>query len=214
MKVAVVDYEVGNLYSVQRALEVCGATDITVSSDPATILAADRVVLPGVGAFADGIRALRERGLDVALKAFASSGRPLLGICLGMQLFATASEEFGEHAGLDIIPGRVRALPRTGKHGSTLKVPYVGWSPLIPQGGVNWEGGILCDLRQDEAVYLVHSFHFVPSDPADKLATYLYGENEITAAVGRNNVVGVQFHPEKSGKFGLAIVSRFLRTGP
>lgn len=161
-KVTIVDYGVGNLYSVQRALEVCGANDIRISGDPDEIRTADRVILPGVGAFADGMNGLHKRGLDSALIEFANSGRPLLGICLGMQLLATTSEEFGEHAGLDLIPGKVRAIPTVKADGSALKTPYIGWSTLKRPTEDKWAKSVLCSTTESEYVYLVHSYQFEP----------------------------------------------------
>lgn len=213
-KVTVLDYGVGNLYSVQRAFEVCGASDICISSDPDEIRNADRLVLPGVGAFGDGMRGLRDRGLDQAICEFANSGRPLLGICLGMQMLATTSEEFGEHAGLNLIPGRVSPIPSKDFDGISLKTPFIGWSHLNCPPDVNWEGGVLESISGKQAVYLVHSFQFTPDSQGNMLGTYQYGGHDVTAAVFKDNIVGLQFHPEKSGKIGLRILSNFLRIRP
>lgn len=213
-KVTILDYGVGNLYSVQRAFEVCGASDICVSSDPDAIRNAERLVLPGVGAFADGMRGLRDRRLDQAICEFANSGRPLLGICLGMQLLATTSEEFGEHAGLNLIPGRVKSIPSKDADGTDLKIPFIGWSHLDCPPNVHWEGSILESLTGKQAVYLVHSFQFTPDSQSNMLGTYQYGGNNVTAAVVKENIVGLQFHPEKSGKIGLSILSKFLKINP
>lgn len=210
-RVTVVDYGVGNLFSVRRALERASASDILVSSDPADIESAERVILPGVGAFSDGIRGLHERGLAVPICRYAQSGRPLLGICLGMQMLATESEEFGRHAGLNLIPGRVVAIPREADDGQQLKVPFIGWSSLV---GARAElaGSYLRDMDESSSVYLVHSFHVVPDHGGDVLARYRYGKNEVTAAIRRGNVTGLQFHPEKSGDVGLRIMANFLAT--
>ena len=208
-KVTVVDYGIGNLYSVRRALESCGA-DVSLSSDPGEIVGADRLVLPGVGAFADGMAGLRERGLIEPIQNVAAAGRPLLGICLGMQMFASASEEFGSHEGLDIIPGRVVPVSAVSIDGRVLKIPNIGWRELNPASGFDWSGSLLSTMQAGQAVYLVHSFHLVPTDPAHVLATCLYGGHRVTAAVGRDNVIGCQFHPEKSGPVGLAILERFV----
>lgn len=210
-KVVIVDYGIGNLFSVRRALEVCGANNIIISSKPKDILRADRVVLPGVGAFADGIQGLRDRALDVAILEFSDTKRPLLGICLGMQILATTSKEFGYHSGLDLIPGKVVAIPTVDKSGSLLKTPYVGWSSLDQPANSRWTSTVLSHISQDHSVYLVHSFQFIPDNPNDLLATYRYGGHEITAAIIRENITGLQFHPEKSGKVGLSILSEFLQ---
>lgn len=213
-KVTVLDYGVGNLYSVQRAFEVCGASDICISSDPDAIRNADRLVLPGVGAFADGMRGLRDRRLDQAICEFANSGRPLLGICLGMQMLATTSEEFGEHAGLNLIPGRVRPMPSKDLDGVGLKTPFIGWSHLNCPPDVHWEGSVLESISGKQAVYLIHSFQFTPDSQSNMLGTYQYGGHNVTAAIVKDNIVGLQFHPEKSGKIGLRILSSFLKIRP
>ncbi len=209
VKVTVVDYGIGNLYSVQRALEVSGAEAI-LASDPAEIDAAERLILPGVGAFADGMAGLRSRGLVEPLRRYAASGKALLGICLGMQMLAEVSEEFGEHEGLGILPGRVVAIPAHAADGSPLRRPHIGWSAIAPPPGQDWDGSCLEDIRAGDSVYLVHSFHLVPSDPAHMLAQCDYGGNRLTAAVRRGNVVGCQFHPEKSGVVGLSVIRRFI----
>ena len=208
--VTVVDYGVGNLYSVRRALEHCGAR-VTLASDAADIQGAQRLLLPGVGAFADGMAGLRERGLVDPIRNFASTQRPLLGICLGMQMLASASEEFGVHAGLDLIPGRVKPIPRKTVGGQPHKIPHVGWSALSAPADLAWDGTVLSGSALGTTVYLVHSFHVVPDDPAHVLAHCLYGDHAIVAAIRSRNITGCQFHPEKSGEAGLAILAQFLR---
>jgi glutamine amidotransferase len=209
MRVTIVDYGIGNLYSVRRAFETCGA-EVTASSDPARIGEAERLVLPGVGAFADGMRGLEERHLVDPIRRYAASGRPLLGICLGMQMLATASQEFGVHQGLDLIPGRVLPLPLLDVEGRPHKIPHIGWTRLLRPPGVLWSGTPLEDTPDGEAVYLVHSFAVVPDSEGDRLAGCLYGGHTVCTAIRRERVFGFQFHPEKSGKAGLAIVRRFL----
>ena len=210
LSVTVVDYGIGNIFSVRRALEHCGA-DVRVSSIEAEIESADRLVLPGVGAFSDGMRGLRDRNLADAVSRFAATGRPMLGICLGMQMLATCSEEFGEHAGLGLIPGRVTKIPAKTVEGSPHKIPHIGWSEIFPVPGVDWKQTILEDTPAATPVYLVHSFHLTPSDPANLLAACDYGGHRVTAAVRSGNIFGAQFHPEKSGKAGLQILATFLR---
>lgn len=212
-QVTVVDYGVGNLYSVRRALEVSGADEITFSADPATIGAAERLILPGVGAFADGMRGLRERRLVEPLVAYARSGRPLLGICLGMQMLASVSEEFGLHEGLGLIPGDVKAIPRRAADDSPQKVPFIGWTTMAVPAADAWIDTCLEAHPPSAAVYLVHSFHVVPRDPLHLLATYNYGGTPITAAIRSGRVTGLQFHPEKSGPVGLEIMRRFVARG-
>lgn len=200
----VVDYGIGNLHSVLKALRHHGA-EVRLTSDPRDVPCADRIVLPGVGAFADGVKGLRSRGLFEPLQAFAGTERPFLGICVGMQLLLTESEEFGRHEGLGLVPGRVVAIPRTG-----LKVPQIGWNRIYPPPGDDWGGTPLEPLQPGTMVYFVHSYTAVPSEERDRLADSDYGGHRISAAVRRGSVWGCQFHPEKSGAAGLKILERFL----
>ena len=208
--VTVVDYGVGNLYSVRRALEVSGCSNVIVSADPRDIANAERLVLPGVGAFADGMRGLRDGGLVEPLIRYAASGRPLLGICLGMQMLATVSDEFGQHEGLGIIPGRVVAIPHRSSSGAALKVPFIGWTPITPGHAKAYAGSCLEGHADKAAVYLVHSFHVLPDDDSHLLASYDFGGNRISAAIRSGSVTGFQFHPEKSGIVGQDILRTFI----
>ena len=208
--VTVIDYGTGNLYSVQRAFEVYDASQVIITSDPQKIVHAERLVLPGVGAFADGMRGLQSRGLDSAIREFVQTGRPLLGICLGMQLFASKGLEFGETDGLNLIAGRVEAIPKLTPSGQALKTPYIGWAALTPPENTTWQNTLLLPLSPDESIYLVHSYCFKPSQQANVLASYRYGGYQITAAVQQDNITGFQFHPEKSGKVGLRLLKSFL----
>jgi glutamine amidotransferase len=207
-EVVVIDYGVGNLLSVQRGLEHCGAT-VELTSDPARIAAATRVVLPGVGAFANAMQALRERGLVEAIRQVAAAGIPLLGICLGMQLLLDESEEFGLSRGLGIIPGRVVEIPGQSIGHEALKIPHIGWNSLQPADGAHWQESLLADLASGAAVYFVHSFMAVPANPAFRLADCLYGGHRIPAVIRQGRTTGCQFHPEKSGEAGLTILRRF-----
>jgi glutamine amidotransferase len=209
MQVTIIDYGVGNLLSVSRALEQCGA-EVVLSADPAVIESSQRVVLPGVGAFADGMNELRERGLVEPLRRYAASGRPFLGICLGMQMLASVSEEFGTHEGLGLIPGRVVALPNVVVDGRVQKIPHIGWDAIAVATDGSWGGSMLAETAQQTSVYLVHSFHVVPDDPAHVLSTYRFGGRPIAAAIRAGNIQGCQFHPEKSGPEGLRMLSAFL----
>lgn len=209
MKITIIDYGVGNLLSVQRAFEHCGAV-IVLAHSPQDIAAAERLVLPGVGAFADGMAELRKKNLVGAVRDFARSGRPLLGICLGMQMLASVSEEFGEHEGLDIIPGRVRVIPRETVDGRPLKSPHIGWSDLHTPAGGTWDNSILSDTPALTSVYLVHSYAVDPDNPADVLAQCEYGGQRVTSAIRYGNVFGCQFHPEKSGPAGLRMLANFV----
>lgn len=209
-EVVVVDYGIGNLFSVRRALEHCGAK-VNLSSDPEVIARAARVLLPGVGAFGDGMAELCRRGLDEAVCEVAGRGAPLLGICLGMQMLLDESDEFGRTLGLGLIPGRVVPIPAVNTEGRAHKIPHIGWNELVlPPGRENWEGTPLADLVPGTAVYFVHSFMAQPDDPAHRVADCRYGGHAVSAAIGRDNVFGCQFHPEKSGELGLKVLRRFL----
>ena len=210
IKVTIVDYGVCNLFSVQRALEFCGASRIVVSSSPTDIQDADRVILPGVGAFADGMQGLIDRDLVRPILNYAASGRPLMGICLGMQMLATVSEEFGLHEGLNLLPGRVVPIPQQRLDGGLRKSPFIGWAELKSPSDARWVDSMLCGLPVNGSVYLVHSFHVQPDDSESLLATYDYEGCAVTAAVKRGNITGLQFHPEKSGKLGLNILTKFI----
>ncbi len=208
--VAVIDYGMGNLLSVRRGLEHWGAI-VNVTADPEAILSAPRVVLPGVGAFADGMAELNCRGLDAVVREVAKQGTPLLGICLGMQMLLDESQEFGTTKGLGLIPGEVVAVPSVGSDGRPQKIPHIGWNALVlPEGHEGWEGSLLQDVKVGEAVYFVHSFMASPKNPSHRLADCLYGGRVVSALIARDNIAGCQFHPEKSGEIGLKILHSFL----
>ncbi|MCC6467460.1 MAG: imidazole glycerol phosphate synthase subunit HisH [Alphaproteobacteria bacterium] len=209
-KVLLVDYGVGNLLSVSRALQACGGA-VEQTGDPQRILAAERLVLPGVGAFGGCMEALGRHGLVEPLRAYARSGRPLLGICVGMQLLFDEGEEFGRHVGLGLLQGAVGAIAPVDDAGHRRKIPHVGWSALQPPDGrVAWSGGLLADTRPGQSVYFVHSFAAHPSRPEDLLAVTDYAGCRIASVVGHGAVLGCQFHPEKSGPVGLTMLRRFL----
>jgi imidazole glycerol-phosphate synthase subunit HisH len=207
--VTIVDYGIGNLYSVTRAFEASGA-QVRVTADHRHIADAERVVVPGVGAFADGMKGLRGRNQIDPVKEFIASGRPFLGICVGMQLLHEVGEEFGEHEGLGIIPGRVVAIEATGVTGEPHRVPHIGWNALLEPAAGAWDGSILAGLPAQPAVYFLHSFAAVPSEARHRLADCQYNGRTICAAVRSGQVYGCQFHPEKSGPLGLKIIENFL----
>lgn len=207
VEVTVIDYGVGNLLSVQRGFEHCGAR-VTVTSDPQVILGADRLVLPGVGAFRDAIQELELRGLPAVIRAYAASGKPLLGICLGMQMLLDESEEFGVTQGLGLIPGRVVSVPAQTTDGDAQKIPHIGWSALYPASD-SWSGTLLDEIQAGSAVYFVHSFMALTRDATQRVADCVYGGHRIPAVIGFGNVFGCQFHPEKSGEVGLGILRAF-----
>ena len=199
--ITIVDYGVGNLFSLKSSFGSLGE-DVLVSGDPERIASASKIVLPGVGAFGDAADKLRALGMDRALRAAASRGTPLLGICLGMQLLFDNSYEYGEHEGLGLIPGSVRPIADVIPAG--LKIPHIGWNALH---FTEKPCPLFKNVREGECVYFVHSYYAADCATA-VVATAEYGA-ELTAAVQRENVYGCQFHPEKSGRVGLSILRAF-----
>jgi glutamine amidotransferase len=207
--IAIVDYGMGNLASVRSACAAVGLT-ATITSSPEQVAAADGVVLPGVGAFGDAIATLERTGLAEAIRLVAESGRPLLGVCLGMQLLLSQSVEFGSHRGLGLVEGEVLPLPRRDADGRRLKVPRVGWEPIEPAEGADWTTSPLADLRPGSYMYFVHSFYPEPSDPGVVVATALHGPLRYCAALRSGNIFACQFHPERSGVEGLTVYRRIF----
>ncbi len=199
--VAIVDYGVGNLFSLKSSFEMIGAETV-VTSEKSVLEKADRIILPGVGAFEDAARKLRESGLGDAVKAEAAKGKPVMGICLGMQLLFDKSFEYGEHEGLGLIKGEIRPIGDVIPKG--LKIPHIGWNALN-FGDKKHE--IFKYLKDGDFVYFVHSYYAADCEEA-VIATTEYGA-ELTAAAAQGNVCGCQFHPEKSGEVGLNILRAF-----
>ena len=200
--VAIIDYGVGNLFSLTSSFAAIGAETI-VTRDPAVIRAADRVILPGVGAFGDAIAKLRETGLDKVVLEEAANGKPLMGICLGMQLLFERSLEYGDHEGLGLIQGEIRPIAEVIPEG--LKIPHIGWNAL---SFGEKKHPLFRDLQEGDCVYFVHSYCGVNCTES-VIATAEYGA-QVTAAVAKGNVMGCQFHPEKSGPAGLSILRAFV----
>jgi len=198
--IAVIDYGVGNLFSLCSSLQRIG-TEAVVTSDPETIRKADKVILPGVGAFADAAKKLRDSGLDKVILEQAAQGKEIMGICLGMQLLFEKSYEFGEHTGLGLLKGSV--IPMEGTIPAELKIPHIGWNALH----FTKESKLLKYIKPGDCVYFVHSFYVDPGAES-VVATAEYGKH-VTAAVQKDNVMGCQFHPEKSGEVGLNILRAF-----
>ena len=198
--VGIIDYGVGNLFSLRSSFEAIGA-EVFVSGDRERLLRADKLVLPGVGAFGDAAQKLRQSGLDTFVLEASQKGTPLLGICLGMQLLFEKSFEYGEHSGLGLLKGQV--VPMDGMLPAELKIPHIGWNALRKTA----QSRILSDVKEGEHVYFVHSFHAVGCE--DSLAATAEYGIALTAAVEKGNVFGCQFHPEKSGSVGLAILRAF-----
>jgi glutamine amidotransferase len=212
-RIVIVDYDRGNLFSVLQAFEYLGFRP-TISRDSTEIQSATHVVLPGVGAFQDGVNRLKELGLWSPVSAAARSGRPFLGICLGMQMLFERSEEHGMCEGLGVFPGTVRLIPRTSVAGDPVLVPHVGWNRLLaPKSPRAWESSILQDLKNEQSpfVYFVHSYVAFPAEKEVIIGECEYGGRRLCAAVQKANACGVQFHPEKSGPVGLKILEAFAR---
>lgn len=205
LKVAVIDYGVGNLFSVSKAFErFCENVKIVNSTQ--SLEHFDALVLPGVGAFKSGMEGLRELGMIDEIKKFAESGRPVLGICLGAQLLLSEGNEFGVHQGLDIVPGSVKKIQAT----EGVKIPHIGWNTITPASEDGWRTTLLDNVKHAEYTYFVHSYVCVPSDVQDVVAHTEYGGESFCSIFKRGNVIGVQFHPEKSGSAGLRIIENFL----
>ncbi|MDD3475764.1 MAG: imidazole glycerol phosphate synthase subunit HisH [Sulfurimonas sp.] len=201
--IGIVDYNMGNLASVQNAFAKIGAQTV-VESDPKKFKEYDKLILPGVGAFGDAMAHLRERNMIDAIKEFAASSKPILGICLGMQLLFESSEEFGEHEGLGLIKGKVVAFD-TSKFEETLKVPHMGWNRMFTKEHPLFKG-----LDEEHYLYFVHSFHAVCESEEDSIGKTFYGY-EFTSAVAHGNIMGIQPHPEKSHENGLKILENFTK---
>lgn len=201
--IAIIDYGVGNLFSLQSSLKFIGA-EAKVTNNIEEIRAADRIILPGVGAFADAIRKLRESGMEKVVLEEAAKGKPLLGICLGMQMLLEKNYEYGEHEGLGLIQGSVK--PIAPMIGAGLKVPHIGWNALIfPKE--KERSKLFKYIREGDCVYFVHSYAGVDCD--DFVSSRAEYGAELTASVECGNVYGTQFHPEKSGEVGLKILKAF-----
>lgn len=211
-RIAIIDYGMGNLFSVRNACERVGL-DARIVSDSRELLASDGAILPGVGAFGDSMETLGNLDLVAPILDFIASKKPFLGICLGLQLLFTESEEFGAHKGLGVIPGRVTRFPNLPRGANTSKVPQVGWNQIFPATtGTAWQVSPLASLTPGEYMYFVHSFYCVPADPAATLTVTDYEGTVYCSGVARENVFAVQFHPEKSAACGLEIYRNWART--
>ena len=207
--ITMIDYGGSNLRSAQKAFEYVGA-DVVVTADPDTVRQAEKLVLPGVGAFGAGMAAIRQRGLEPAIKDAAAKGTPLLGICLGMQYLFDSSEELGQHTGLGLVAGRVRRFDQSGKVAEEpserrLKVPHMGWNQIE----ATRESRLLAGIAAGSYAYFVHSYYCDPAEKTAVLARTDYG-HPFAAIVAQDNIYGIQFHPEKSQAIGLRILQNYL----
>jgi len=206
MKIVIIDYGIGNIQSIFNALNQCSSIDIEITSDNERILNADGIILPGVGAFKKAMAELEKRNLVKTIQKFTQMKKPLLGICLGMQLLFESSEEFGKTEGLKILQGNVIKFPST----LTEKLPHISWNEINPSN-VDWETSrLFSNLPHKNCFYFVHSYICKPENNEIILSTTEYGEINFCSAVKKDNIYGCQFHPEKSAQFGLAIMKNFI----
>ncbi len=208
--IGLIDYGMGNLHSVAKALEKVGA-QVELVKQADDIANYDRIVLPGVGAFRDCMHTLKETGMADALKETVAKGTPFLGICLGMQVLMTRSYEFGVHAGLNLIEGEVKHFPETHVERG-FKIPHMGWNDVVlPARQVH---AVLQGIHQGDQAYYVHSYYCAPRNPDELLAACSYGDFPFAAVIGRDNILGMQFHPEKSQKVGMSLLQGFVQWQP
>lgn len=205
--ICMVDYGVGNLYSAVKAFKQF-SPHVIVTEEAADIRSADALILPGVGAFESGMQGLKVRGLEEAVADFARRGKPVLGICLGAQIMMSKGYEFGEFDGLGLIAGSVVGFSALAPG---TKVPHIGWNEIVEPRASQWKGTLLGGIRSAvDSVYFVHSFIFKPTEPETILATTRYGGQDFCSVFRKDNIYGCQFHPEKSGQVGLAIIKNFV----
>ena len=211
-KIAIVDYGIGNLYSVQNACEHVGVAAV-ITSDKAVIQNSDGLILPGVGAFGIAMKNLQDSGLDEVIKEYANSNKFVLGVCLGMQLLMTSSDEFGFQKGLNIIEGECLRFPGGTVNNRNIKIPQIAWNSIdfANSDGNSYENTPLSTVRDGAYMYFVHSYYVKPRDKKSILCTTKYAGIEYCSAINKNNVFAFQFHPEKSGKEGLEIYSNFFK---
>lgn len=206
-KIIIIDYGLGNLRSIVKALNYL-SKEVKITNNPDEIKNASKLILPGVGAFKDGMSGLKSRGLIKPIKDYIKSGKPILGICLGMQLLMTESEEFGLHKGLNFIPGKVvklKDIKKVDEEG--YKVPHIGWSQL----DIIKKDSIFSNIPNKSEFYFVHSFYVKPNNKEYTTSVTMYGKQEICASIQKDNVFGCQFHPEMSGSLGLEIYKNFCK---
>ena len=211
MKVAIVDYGLGNLFSINQACLHVGL-DTKITSDFNEIKNADAMILPGVGAFGDAMNHLKKSELIEPIKEFVKTGKPFLGICLGMQLMFTESEEFGSNEGLNFIKGKIIKFPSHDSYNNIVKVPQIQWNQISKNTDELWNNSALKDIPEKSYMHFVHSFYAKPDNDNDTLTYTEYGDINYASAVIKDNMTGFQFHPEKSGELGLKIYKNWAKT--
>ena len=203
LKIAIIDYGIGNIRSLKNSL-ITKNTSVIVTNDSSLILDSDGLILPGVGAFSEGMKNFKKYNLKPVIDEYLDKGKPLLGICLGMQMLFDSSEEFGYCEGIGYIQGDVKKLKRISK------LPHISWSEIQPKN-INWENSILDKIKVNSDFYFIHSFVPVPKNTDNILSTSNYHDIEFCSSVKKDNIYGTQFHPEKSGKNGMKIMSNFIK---
>ena len=209
IQVAIVDYGLGNLFSINQACEYFGLTPV-ITSEPEVIADSDALILPGVGAFGDAMNYLRKNFLIEPLLNFAKTGKPFLGICLGMQLLFTESEEFGNHKGLNLIDGKILKFPQKNKNGEVNRIPQISWNQIFLNSTVTWNKSPLKDLEDGDYMYFVHSYYAEPTKLNSILSFTDFGGIRYASSTIYENIIGMQFHPEKSGTHGLKVYKRWM----
>jgi glutamine amidotransferase len=207
-KIVIVDYGLGNLFSIEQACKYLGYTT-KLSSDPSTIMDASNLILPGVGSFEVAMNKLRQYELIEILKKFANTGKPMMGVCLGMQLLFEESSEFGIHKGLGLIRGKVNRFPKNIKN-NKIRIPHIGWNKIY-RNDIDWKKTPLELIYDESLMYFVHSYYVLPDLNENILTTSIYSGFKFCSSVKKDNIFGFQFHPEKSGKDGLMIYDNFLK---
>lgn len=208
-KVAIVDYQLGNLFSVRQACLYFGV-DAVITSNPDVVAESDYLILPGVGAFTDAMKNMDNLGLSMAVKDYINSGKNFMGVCLGLQLLFSESEEFGSSSGLGIIEGLVKKFNPLDDRQQRVKIPQINWNKIARPITTTWEGTPLADCKENDYMYFVHSYYVHPESEKDILTMTTYGDQQYCSSVFRDNIFACQFHPEKSGVDGLKIYKLFL----
>ena len=209
-KVAIIDYKLGNLFSVRQACLYCGV-DAIITNDTNEILNADYAILPGIGSFGNAMKNLHKMDLVKPIHDFVDSNKPLMGVCLGLQLLFTESEELGSFKGLDIVNGVVTRFPTVKQDNYFLKVPQIQWNKIYKPSDNRWDNTPLSSCEQEDYMYFVHSFYVIPEKPEEQLSITVYGDINYCSSVQVRNVSAFQFHPEKSGSKGLSIYKNFFK---